>query len=152
MTMTTTTPPSSFPPPSGDLNFYTFANFRRGYADWWREMLFGPAPGEQPAPSTGKRPAKASSVAWLILVIPALILVLALVVPVLTRPLVGVMNFVGTDAVASGAMGGAVLMGAAVCIGVPFLVFRRARRFYRSCCLRGAELALGFRTPAGPRR
>lgn len=118
----------------------------RGYCDWYQEKVHGPAAGEQPTPSKGARPA---SVLWLLLVIPAGVLAIAVLFPLMAPAMVSGMSAAGPAAVANASMGLSAVAGLGFFLGLPILAGLRVHRFLKMCCLRGQELNTGLRKPAG---
>ncbi|KWT98410.1 MULTISPECIES: hypothetical protein [unclassified Variovorax] len=125
----------------------TFHFFWLGHRDWLMECIYGPAPGAAAAKSGSPT---AASLWWLVLTIPAFILLAAAMVPFLAPTLVAGMTAAGSSAVADVSMGLGVLSGLAVAVGVPFLLARRFLRFAGHCCERGQSIERGERRRAGP--
>lgn len=124
-------------------NWRTFA---RGYLDWLNERMYGPAPTPGHAPTGPEN--RTASVFWLFLVIPAGIVVVALLFPLIAPALVSGMSAAGMTAVMNASIALSVISSLAFVVGIPVLWVRRFYRFTKHCCLRGRELASGTRAPA----
>jgi len=129
--------------PSAHCNFRAFT---RGYLDWLNERMYGPAPAPGRAPSGPEN--RTASVFWLLLVIPAGIVVVALLFPLIAPALVAGMSAAGMTAVMNASIALSVISSLAFVVGIPVLWARRFYRFTKHCCLRGRELAAGTRAPA----
>ncbi|MNR71562.1 hypothetical protein D3C71_21930 [compost metagenome] len=126
----------------------TWRNFWLGYCDWLNEQIHGPAPGQLGQPLAAP---SAPTMWWLLLVIPAGVLLLAVCAPLFAPVLVQGMSAAGTTAVANASIGLSVVVGLAFAVGIPSLLGLRLYRFTRRCCERGAQLQAGVRQRAWPR-
>jgi hypothetical protein len=106
--------------------------------------MYGPAPG---ARFVGPKD-RTASVFWLLLIIPAGIVVVTLLFPLFAPAIVAGMGAAGTTAVMNASIGLSVASSLAFVIGIPVLWARRFYRFSGHCCLRGRELAAGTRARA----
>ncbi|KWU24777.1 hypothetical protein AS149_32035 [Burkholderia cenocepacia] len=108
--------------------------------------MYGAAPG---ARAVGPKD-RTVSVYWLLLVIPAGILVLTLLFPLFAPAIVAGLGAAGSNAVMEASIGVSVLSSFLFVVGIPLLWVRRFYRFIKHCCQRGRELAEGTRRRAGP--